>query len=137
MMSAPKACRECGRPSLQGEGFCADHKTRNSFTAARAERYKHDAVSQRYNTTLWRRFRMILIRQNPICTRILKDGAQCTRPSKVGHHLWSPRKRPDLFVDPKNVIAICELCHGPEDGTEWYREGIDYVANEFAISLFV
>jgi len=136
MLASPKACREsgCGKTAVaDGRGFCADHKTHNSCVTARAERYKHDAVSQMYATARWKVFRGWVLRQNPICCRILKDGTQCHKPSKIAHHLWSPRVRPDLFTDPKNVVMLCEFHHPNEEGTPYWRVGKEYVETQVAV----
>jgi hypothetical protein len=137
MLSSPKACREsgCGKVAVaDARGYCLDHKRQNSCAAAGAERYKHDPVSKMYGRVRWTRFRTVLLAQNPLCQKINR-GIRCTRPSCIGHHLQSPRVRPDLFTDHKNVIAVCEFCHGPEEGTPWYRVGVDYVPTEFEIRL--
>ena len=136
MMAAPKACREsgCGKVAVaDGLGFCADHRTTNSCASARAERYKHDKVSQMYATTRWKVFRGWVLRQNPICQAILKDGTQCRNPSKIGHHLWSPRVRPDLFTEPKNIVMLCEFHHPNEEGTPWWRPGREFVETQIAV----
>lgn len=132
-MSAPKSCREhlCGKPSVAGgNGFCAAHVTHNSFNDARAARLKHDEVSKRYSREPWPSFRLTMLVQNPMCQRIEK-GEQCTNPARLVHHLWSPRARPDLFVDPKNVVCLCEHCHPSDEGTPWWRANVDYVPTHF------
>lgn len=139
MISAPKACRErlCGKPSVAGgKGFCAEHVSSNSFADARNFQQRHDAVSKRYGREPWPSFRRVMLGQNPICQAIHKDGKQCTAPSKVVHHLWSPRVRPDLFVDPKNVVCVCVNDHPPDEGTPWWRPSVDYVPTEFRLPTF-
>jgi len=86
-----------------------------------------------YATARWKVFRGWCLRLNPICQRILKDGTQCRYPSKIGHHLWSPRVRPDLFTDPKNVVMVCEFCHPNEEGTPWWRPGKEFVETQIAV----
>lgn len=138
MLAAPKACREsgCGKTAVaDGRGYCLDHKRQNRCSAVAAERFKHDSVAHMYGRVRWINFRKILLAQNPLCTRILRSGFQCSRPSCIGHHLWSPRVRPDLFTDQRNVIALCEYCHPPDEGTPWFREGVDYVKNVFEIVI--
>jgi hypothetical protein len=133
MMASPKACRErlCGKPSIAGErGFCKDHATHNTCAADRAERYKHDKVAKKYATSIWTVFRARMLRENPICQKINK-GVRCTRPSKIGHHIWSPRTRPDLFTTVSNVVMLCENCHTPEESTPYWRAGIDYSETEW------
>lgn len=139
MQSAPKACREplCGKTAVaDGKGFCSDHKSKNSCASARAERYKHDEISQRYATTLWMRFRKWILAQNPMCQVIARDGEQCRNAATVVHHIWSPRKRPDLFVEASNVACVCVHHHPPDEGTEWWRVGHEYVKTEFRTISF-
>jgi hypothetical protein len=138
MMSAPKACRErlCGKASVAGgRGFCAAHVTSNSLNDARAFARKHDEVSKRYGREPWPSFRQTMIGQNPICQRIMKDGTQCRQPARVVHHLWSPRVRPDLFVDPNNVVCVCANDHPNDEGTPWWRPGVDYVETQFRLPI--
>jgi hypothetical protein len=114
-----------------GKGFCAVHATHNSYNDARTVRRKHDEVSKRYTREPWTSFRRMMLGRNPMCQRIQKDGEQCRQPARVVHHLWSPRVRPDLFVDPKNIVCLCFNDHPPDEGTPWWRAGVEYVATQF------
>lgn len=137
MLSCRRTCREprCGQPASKAAcGFCPEHAKNNSFMEHRAFQYRHDAVAKMYGTVRWTRFRTVLLAQNPICSRIIK-GVQCTRPSRIGHHLISPRVRPDLFVEATNVIALCEHCHPTDEGTPLWRPLVDYAPTEFEISI--
>jgi hypothetical protein len=79
-----------------------------------------------YQRARWKRFRNWLIAKRPVCQRIVK-GERCHAASFLVHHIISPRRRPDLFVDEKNTLCLCEHCHPPDEGTEYWRAGIDYV----------
>jgi len=46
------------------------------------------------------------------------DGVQCNRIADTVHHLISPRKRPDLFVDANNVAAVCRQHHHHGEGAQ-------------------
>ena len=74
-----------------------------------------DPVRKWYSTARWARFRDAILRFNPICSR-LEDGKQCLEPAAVIHHLASPRVRPDLFVTPDNVRAVCAGHHHGAEG---------------------
>ena len=117
MMSSPKSCVRCGAVSLPGTNCCALHQT--------PLKRNRDAVDQRYGHSEWYRFRKWMLAQFPVCQRI-NNGVRCMNPSKIGHHLWSPRVRPDLFTDPTNVVLVCALCHPNEEGTPYWRKGVDY-----------
>jgi 5-methylcytosine-specific restriction enzyme A len=100
-------------------------------TQRRAEtdrfRKKNDPCRKMYNTSAWFRFRWFVLNRNPICQRIVK-GVQCRDAATVVHHLLSPRQRPDLFLEPTNVLCLCAGCHpGGEEGTPLWRVDIDYV----------
>jgi hypothetical protein len=79
-----------------------------------------------YATTRWTNFRAWLLRQRPLCQRI-DSGAVCFAKGKILHHLLSPRIRPELFVDPANIVVLCEHHHPSDEGTPWWRPGVDYV----------
>lgn len=53
-----------------------------------------------------------LKRHNPICQALLPDGRQCSRASRVAHHLRDPRDFPEGSYDPRNLVCVC-LNHHP------------------------
>jgi len=126
MLSSPRACRKCGRAATK-DGHCDAHQ----LASARGEKRIRDDIDRRYGREPWPSFRLAMLGQNPMCQRIQKDGTQCRQPARVVHHIWSPRVRPDLFVDPKNVVCVCLNDHPPDEGTPWWRAGIDFVETQF------
>lgn len=90
-----------------------------------------DAVDRLYRRQPWPAFRAVMLAQNPLCQRLDKNGAQCRERATIVHHLVSPRRRIDLFVDPKNVVCLCATDHPSDEGTEWWTVGKEYVATEF------
>lgn len=122
MISAPRACRErgCGQPSTK-DGYCAKHQE----AASRSVKRVRDDVDKMYGRVRWFVFRGWILAGRPICQRINK-GIRCTNASTLVHHLFSPRVRPDLFTDERNVLALCAGCHVPDDGTPWWRPGHEY-----------
>jgi hypothetical protein len=128
MLSSPRACRKCGKASVK-EGYCAEHQQ----ASARGEKRLLDAVDRMYHRQPWPAFRLVMLGQNPICQRLDKSGVQCREWASIVHHLVSPRKRPDLFVEPSNVACLCANCHPPDEGTEWWRVGKEYVQTEFRL----
>lgn len=131
MLSAPRACRNCGRASTQG-GYCEQHQQ----ASARGDKRVRDDVDKRYTRAPWPSFRLTMLGQNPICQRLDRRGEQCNSPARLVHHLLSPRVRPDLFVEPSNVVCLCEHCHPSDEGTPGWVEGRDYVKNSFRLPHF-
>lgn len=122
MMSSPRSCREgCGQPAVK-DGYCKNHQD----AAARTFKRIRDEIDKMYGRVRWFHFRGWILSGRPICQRINK-GVRCNHASTLVHHLHSPRVRPDLFTSERNVLALCAKCHGPEDGTPWYRAGVDFV----------
>lgn len=90
-------------------------------------RNRNDATRRMYATAAWQRFRLDRLASNPLCQRIVK-GEQCRFGATTVHHLISPREKPELFFDPKNVLCLCANCHpGGEAGTPDWVVGVDYV----------
>ena len=127
MFAAPTVCRHsgCRAPNVRGSRFCEAHQENNSVLEARRNRPR-DAIDRLYGTIRWLRFRDLILRHRPICQKLVR-GQQCSNPARIIHHLISPRVDISKFVDPKNVLALCETCHTPEEGTPHWRAGVDYV----------
>jgi hypothetical protein len=137
-MWVTKVCAQpaCGAVAEQGKTFCKAHAEQNYRTEAPTQPRTHDDVDEMYQRRPWPKFRLIVLRQNPLCQRILK-GQRCHNLSCVVHHLQSPRIRRDLFVTPQNVVALCECCHpGGTEGTPQWKVGVDYVKTEFKLLTF-
>jgi hypothetical protein len=139
MFRCPTSCKEpgCRKPSASdGKGFCTEHKGKNSISEARRQFDRDradDEIRKLYATTRWLTFRGWLIRQNPMCQRIQKDGSRCPNASALVHHLLSPRTRPDLFTAAENCVCLCLDCHTPEAGTPQWRAAVDYVPAVFSL----
>jgi hypothetical protein len=80
-------------------------------------RKDRDAVDKLYHTQRWERFSRLIRDKNPIC-QVVEAGKQCREISKVVHHIKSPRQAPDLFLEPSNVVAICEAHHETSEGED-------------------
>jgi hypothetical protein len=137
MWAAPKTCREpgCFKASIRGSAYCEGHQRTNSAQAQDRWRKATDEISKWYHRAPWPAFKRKILNDNIVCQR-LYDGVQCRNRSKLVHHLVSPRVLPALFVDPTNVVALCENCHPTSEGTPLWRVGIDYVATKFRIMSF-
>lgn len=128
MLSAPRACNEsgCFQKAVKN-GFCEKHQA----PVARAVKRIMTEVDGMYKRVRWLNFRRWIMWQNPICQKI-ERGRQCNNPATLVHHLWSPKVRPDLFIEPTNVICLCSHCHPPDEGTPFWRAGREFVATAFS-----
>lgn len=115
-------CREpgCCERTTDRSGFCTKHVGNNSYargrSARRAETHKNDPTFKLYLSVAWRvRFRACFLAHNVICQR-LHNGVRCNRPVEILHHIISPRKRPDLFFTPSNVVGVCRQDHPITEG---------------------
>jgi 5-methylcytosine-specific restriction endonuclease McrA len=70
--------------------------------------------SEAYNTTFWRKLRMMHLKSHPLCEECLKNNGKVT-PADSVHHIQSPfrgnKVNYDLFYDPNNLESICAECH--------------------------
>lgn len=133
MMRSVSICREnsCPQKAEVGSHYCAKHQKADT----RVQRVRDD-VDRRYSRAPWPGFRLTMLCQNRICQRLDRRGEQCNSPARLVHHLQSPRVRPDLFVEPTNVVSLCEHCHPPDEGTPWWKKGVDYVKGSFRLPHF-
>lgn len=131
MLRCPTVCGEpgCSATNVRGSRYCIAHQVSNTAAVARkqfdADRADSE-IRKMYNSTRWFAFRGMMLARRPICQKMIR-GVRCTNPARVIHHLLSPRTHPQFFIDPARVLALCPTCHTPEQGTEHWRPGIDYV----------
>jgi hypothetical protein len=90
------------------------------------ERRRNDEVRKMYAQARWPKSQHHFLNSNPMCQRLQPDGSPCRNGATLVHHLISPRQRPDLFVDPHNVVALCANCHPTSEGTPQWVAGRDY-----------
>jgi hypothetical protein len=81
---------------------------------------------------MWIRLSKLMRDLNPVCQKIpntglYKPGEQCHNRATLVHHLVSPRVDPTLFLVASNLVCLCNSCHPPDDGTPWWKVGVDYV----------
>ena len=104
----PIACSKCSRAKpCECEKLPGKGKPRQF--------YAKDNVDKLYDCSRWRKFSMLIRDMNPICQHVIK-GVQCRYPSKLVHHLISPRVDLARLTDPKNVVALCWNCHITTEG---------------------
>lgn len=118
---------------MRGSHFCEAHQETNSVLDARRNRPR-DEVDRMYGTVRWLRFRELILHRRPMCQKIVR-GQPCRNPAHVIHHLISPRVDISKFIDPENVLALCDTCHTPEEGTPHWRAGVDYIYIPFDMPM--
>jgi len=134
MPTAPnRSCIGCTRacpPELMTDGRCPNcAKDRGKQTYQ--DRNITDPHHQRYQTVEWHRTSKMFKDQNPICLAIEENGQQCRRPAQLVHHRIAAKERPDLFLDPKNLCALCSAHHGHTPGD---AAGARYAPAEFYLA---
>lgn len=102
----PCAVPNCPGLAEPGRRHCAKHASVGARERADARaRYteRKGTVAERGYGARWRRFRMMVLRDRPVC----EDCG--TAPSKDLHHV---QKRADAGPDCEdNVLALCHSCH--------------------------
>lgn len=64
----------------------------------------------------WQRLRRWILNGEPLC-RPCSERGETTLAEDV-HHIQKIRDRPDLRLDPANLMPICRPCHGRIHGAE-------------------
>jgi 5-methylcytosine-specific restriction enzyme A len=136
MLSALRPCNQsgCVQVAVRGSRWCEKHQQTNE-QKERDRIRRDDEINQMYVREPWPSFRRTMIGFNPLCQRLVR-GVQCDRAAKIVHHLVSPRQDRSRFVDPTNVVCLCEHCHPNDEGTPWWKPGVDYVATVFRLPSF-
>lgn len=87
-------------------------------TVATRARRRYDAergsASARGYDRRWERFRAWVLATWPLC-RDCEAAGRVTASNEV-HHIAKLRERPDLRLDPDNVLALCKPCHDTRTG---------------------
>jgi 5-methylcytosine-specific restriction protein A len=73
-----------------------------------SDRERGSASARGYDR-LWRKFRLQFLASNPLCADCLKSDV--IAPATEPHHKQKLADRPDLRLDPANVMALCKTCH--------------------------
>lgn len=121
-MPAGIICLDCGRihvpqPGETTRGRCPSCRDLHS----RRPRQPHRQTARRatgqalYASAAWRRVRDLVRERDGSCRR-------CGSTTNLtAHHLTSIHERPDLSLDPANVITLCRSCHGTISNRERAR----------------
>jgi hypothetical protein len=79
---------------------------------------RSDPIWKLYKHARWPHFvTQLKSNGNIFCQRIV-DDTRCRAVATLTHHLISPRQKPDLFVDYRNVVRVCHLHHPPSAGDD-------------------
>jgi len=128
----PKACLEPRCPNYAVKnGRCEAHAKEHGKQLYK-DRNVTDLNHWRYQTPAWKRLTKAFRAQNPICLAIDHNGQQCTHAAQMVHHRIAVEVRPDLFLDPKNLAALCNHHHGHTVGDP---EGARYAPAVFKSSM--
>ena len=96
-----KPCRHVGCKNVVKNGYCEEHRTKKNDT-------RPNSNSRGYNTH-WRKFRLVFLSANPLCTNCLKMDRHT--PATVVDHIRDHKGNYDLFWDIDNMQALCKRCH--------------------------
>lgn len=66
-----------------------------------------------YKTAAWRRMRAWVLARDCYECQACKRRGLVTKATDV-HHIQHLSQRPDLALDPDNLIALCKSCHNAE-----------------------
>lgn len=75
-------------------------------------------IEEFYSSAAWKRRRAAILRRDGyMCRECRKYGRRV--PARTVHHIQHLEDRPDLALDPANLVSLCEACHNhahPEKG---------------------
>jgi len=106
-----RSMRQCLHPHC-GElisvgSYCDKHKKVK-------DSYRDNAGDRGYNAN-WRKYRLIYLRNNPLCVECLKHGI--TTLATVVDHVIAHKGNTILFWDSNNHQALCKHCHDIKTST--------------------
>lgn len=111
--AAPRACAICGGPFPPRSGtarYCSDPCRGVAWRDARMRRVAAKRERDRFYTAEpWRSIRARFLAEHPHC-----DSAWCRgldTPATVAHHVEERLARPDLALEPSNLLPLCAACH--------------------------
>jgi 5-methylcytosine-specific restriction protein A len=62
-----------------------------------------------YSSARWMRLRKAFLAEHPLCVRCETEGRLV--PATIVHHIRERLERPDLALDPANLLSMCDKCH--------------------------
>jgi 5-methylcytosine-specific restriction protein A len=117
-MVAKRMAHPCGWPGCPavvpaGVRYCPEH-------AKRAQReYDSDrgTAAQRGYDARWRKMRLMVLRQEPLCRECMKAGR--VTPATEIHHIDGNAKN----MSRENLEPLCKACHSKKTAREQHRWG--------------
>jgi 5-methylcytosine-specific restriction protein A len=108
MPNRPKQfCTYPGCQALTDKSRCERH----NFSESRRYYDKHNRPEYRklYNTSLWKRLRIMVLKEQPLCKACKKQGRFI--PATDVDHIKDHKGDASLFFDYDNLQALCHECH--------------------------
>jgi 5-methylcytosine-specific restriction protein A len=103
-----KTCSNPGCSELTNEAYCTIHK-------AQHDKLRGSSYDRGYDNR-WRKYRIIFLREHPLCEICLKEG-KITQATDIDHRL-PHRGDKKLFWDESNLQALCHSCHSRKTAME-------------------
>jgi len=110
-MPRPK-CKEilCKERSIKGSNYCDEHKK---------EKFKEQAKTYGsepfYQTRIWKRIRLKVLSENPLCVECQSKGR--VTGASVVDHILSIKQGGDK-TNKNNLQSLCTSCHNRKRGRE-------------------
>jgi 5-methylcytosine-specific restriction protein A len=108
-MAARHYCNKagCHAYAVPGSGYCALHQrsVQQDYDRTRA----NDPTHAFYKSPQWRAVREQYLSIHPVCAMCEKEGLVTV--ASVCHHIIEVTARPDLSLDPQNLVALCSAHH--------------------------
>ena len=118
-MAIIKKCSKCGEKYEYGKKCSCYYKNRKKDSAIKG---KKDTF---YSDEPWRTLRNIkMIEYGAHCQRCILKFHRITTTHLEGHHIIPRSKRPDLELDPDNIVILCKRCNlqlGDSGIIDWDR----------------
>lgn len=113
-MPEKKICR-CGKLIDPGEWMCPDCLKRYKERHKKYEKQRGNSTQRGYDAD-WRRYRIMYLREHPLCVECLKEDKVTA--ATVVDHIIPHKGNKELFWDPKNHQSLCEHHHDLKTATE-------------------
>ena len=109
--SAPRICTHPGCNTLVLRGRCERHQIKRTSTT------KHQKL---YNSSRWKRLRLMQLRRNPLCSHCVEKGL--LTPATDVDHIVPHNGNTSLMYDLDNLQSLCRPCHSRKTAEEsgWF-----------------
>ena len=97
----------CNQLRIKDKKYCAGHVKQTTTEQEKAR----NAINSKVYSTNWRRLRLIVLKDQPLCRLCLSMTPSVIRPSVEVDHILPVKDRPDLQYTISNLQALCCHCH--------------------------